>query len=382
MSLIENLRLPDTDINVTRYYVNRVAGEPYITAEFPSSEFDMYKDFLVGQGNSFTNAKRRKKRAASINIVNGPLTEGRSYRLLQRGLDDKRTVIRTRAWTDTIQTMKIVKIDHDDDSPVGVIVGVVVAAVILVILIVIAVFYIRRRRGNNRKNILDNIELENRGFESCEVLAVAEFNEHCRKSATNSNSLYSIEYMAIPRENANLSMSIAELEVNKESNRYNNILCYDDNRVILKTDPSGNDYINASYLDGCEKEKAYIATQGPLETTCEQFWRMVWENLSSVIVMVTGLEEDRKVKCHQYWPSKGSAEYGEFVVTLLEEFELTDYTIRTFKVVGADKLQERSIKQFHYTAWPDHGVPSSPSSLLNFVRKSSAANPPNAGPMV
>ena len=92
--------------------------------------------------------------------------------------------------------------------------------------------------------------------------------------------------MAIPRENANLSMSIAELEVNKKSNRYNNILCYDDNRVILKTDPSGNDYINASYLDGCEKEKAYIATQGPLETTCEQFWRMVWENLSSVIVMV------------------------------------------------------------------------------------------------
>ncbi|XP_046841964.1 titin-like isoform X3 [Xenia sp. Carnegie-2017] len=380
LEVIENLRLPDTDIIVTRYYFNRTAGEPYITAEFPSSEFNKYKDFVVGQGNSFTNAKRRKKRAASINIVNGALTEGRLYRLLQRGLDDKRTVIKTRAWTDTIETIK--KIDDDDDSYVGVIVGVVVAAVILVILIVIAVFYIRRRGGNNRKQFKDDIELDNRGYVPGEVFAVTDFSEHCRRLAADSNCLYSLEYSQIPRKNATLSMNAAELEANRESNRYNNILCYDENRVFLKTDPSGNDYINASYLDGCEKEKAYIATQGPLETTCEQFWRMVWENLSSIIVMVTGLEEGRKVKCHQYWPSKGSAEYGEFVVTLLEEFELTDYTIRTFKVVGADKLQERSIKQFHYTAWPDHGVPSSPSSLLNFVRKSSAANPPNAGPMV
>ena len=88
--------------------------------------------------------------SASINIFNGPLTEDRPYRLLQRGLDDKRTVIITRAWTDTIQTIK--KNDDGGSSLVGIIVGVVVA-VILGILIVIAVFYIRSRGGNYRKQI-------------------------------------------------------------------------------------------------------------------------------------------------------------------------------------------------------------------------------------
>ena len=81
-------------------------------------------------------------------------------------------------------------------------------------------------------------------------------------------------------------MHHAQKQDNRECNRYNKILCYDATRVILKTDPTGNDYINASYLSGFEKEKAYIASQGPLENTCEQFWRMVWENSTRTIVMV------------------------------------------------------------------------------------------------
>lgn len=174
----------------------------------------------------------------------------------------------------------------------------------------------------------------------------------------------------------------SEHQANREKNRYNNILGYDYTRVILTTGPSGTDYINANYLDGFEKERAYIACQGPLENTCEDFWRMVWENLSTTIVMVTNLEEGRRTKCHQYWPSSATETYGQFNVTMLEEIELTDYTIRSFTICEEGQLQERLVKQFHYTAWPDHGVPTSPSSLLNFVRKSSSANAPNSGPMV
>ena len=118
---------------------------------------------------------------------------------------------------------------------------------------------------------------------------MSDFNEHCRRLTADSNYLYSQEYSHIPRKNATHSMNHAQNQANREKNRYNNILCYDVTRVILKTDPTGNDYINASHLDGFQKDKAYIASQGPLENTCEDFWRMVWENLTSTIVMVRAL---------------------------------------------------------------------------------------------
>jgi netrin-G3 ligand len=126
----------------------------------------------------------------------------------------------------------------------------------------------------------------NHGFQSGEVIEISDFSEHCRILAADSNYLYSHEYSQIPRKNASLTMHHAQNQVNREKNRYNNILCYDSTRVILKTDPTGNDYVNASRLDGFEKEKAYIASQGPLENTCEDFWRMVWENVTSTVVMV------------------------------------------------------------------------------------------------
>ena len=115
---------------------------------------------------------------------------------------------------------------------------------------------------------------------------MSDFGEHCRVLAADSNYLYSQEYAQIPRKNASHLMHHAQHQANREKNRYNNILCYDITRVVLKTCPTGDDYINASYLNGFEKEKAYIASQGPLENTCEDFWRMVWENLTSTIVMV------------------------------------------------------------------------------------------------
>ncbi len=127
----------------------------------------------------------------------------------------------------------------------------------------------------------------NPGYQSGEIIPVSGFSEHCRMLAADSNYLYSHEYSQIPRKNASHTMHHAQNQANREKNRYNNILCYDVTRVILKTCPTGNDYINASHLDGFEKEKAYIASQGPLEITCEDFWRMIWENLTSTVVMVS-----------------------------------------------------------------------------------------------
>ena len=130
------------------------------------------------------------------------------------------------------------------------------------------------------------MEGNNRGYEPGEVVAITDFNDHCRRLAADSNYQYSQEYGQIPRKIGSHMTHHSEHQANREKNRYNNILGYDYTRVILTTGPSGTDYINANYLDGFEKERAYIACQGPLENTCEDFWRMVWENLSTTIVMV------------------------------------------------------------------------------------------------
>lgn len=72
----------------------------------------------------------------------------------------------------------------------------------------------------------------------------------------------------------------------------------------------GSDYINANYVDGYRRQNAYIATQGPLPETFGDFWRMVWEQRSATVVMMTRLEEKSRVRttgstCPRYpghWP--------------------------------------------------------------------------------
>jgi netrin-G3 ligand len=94
----------------------------------------------------------------------------------------------------------------------------------------------------------------------------------------------------------------------------------------------GSDYINANYLDGYRKKNAYIATQGPLPNTFSDFWRMIWETNSVCIVMMTKLEERNRLKCDQYWPSRGTETYGSIQVTLTDFIELASYSIRTFTI--------------------------------------------------
>ncbi|XP_008213917.1 receptor-type tyrosine-protein phosphatase F isoform X1 [Nasonia vitripennis] len=159
----------------------------------------------------------------------------------------------------------------------------------------------------------------------------------------------------------------------KPKNRYANLFPYDESRVVLDklSEEPFSDYINANFITGYGgKEKAYIATQGPKPNTIVDFWRMIWQENVQIICMMANLVENDKIKCEQYWPSAVGKKilYGTILVQFSSEEIHSDYTYRTFKVY-CGTLEARTIEHLHYTAWPDHGVPSSPRSIVAFLQQ-------------
>uniref|UniRef100_A0A8C7EFD4 protein-tyrosine-phosphatase n=1 Tax=Nothoprocta perdicaria TaxID=30464 RepID=A0A8C7EFD4_NOTPE len=155
---------------------------------------------------------------------------------------------------------------------------------------------------------------------------------------------------------------------------------YDHSRVrlqLLDGDPH-SDYINANYIDVRLGDVPFVAKT---PETVKDFWRMIWQENSASVVMVTNLVEVGRVKCVRYWPDDTEV-YGDIKVTLIETEPLAEYVIRTFTVQKKGYHEIREIRQFHFTSWPDHGVPCYATGLLGFVRQVKFLNPPEAGPIV
>ncbi|KAF5405732.1 hypothetical protein PHET_00746 [Paragonimus heterotremus] len=233
------------------------------------------------------------------------------------------------------------------------------------------------------------------------AISINHLPEYVEKLKMNNGLELSEEYESI-ESGMSLTWKHANMEENRPKNRYANVVAYDHSRVILTAIDQvvGSDYINANYIDGYQRPKAYIATQGPLPETFYDFWRMVWEQNSYVIVMMTKLEERSRVKCDQYWPSRGTETFSDVYVTQLKECTLPTYTVtinetaefayytlRTFTLrrhnadghlatdcTTQDGQQEhgsdtREIKHFQFTAWPDYGTPDHPQPLILFIRR-------------
>ncbi|XP_032804647.1 receptor-type tyrosine-protein phosphatase O-like isoform X1 [Petromyzon marinus] len=200
-----------------------------------------------------------------------------------------------------------------------------------------------------------------------------DFEMYIKEMSKDSDYKFSLEYEDLKLVGQEMSHNAASLPVNRQKNRYSNILPYDMSRVKLMAleGQEGSDYINANFIPGQNWIREFIATQGPLPNTQADFWRLVWEQNVRVIVMLTQCVEKGRTKCDRYWPLDTNLEcHGGALVQLISEYVQEEWTTRTFKLMLQEEEETREITHYNYTAWPDHGVPTDKSiaGLLQFVR--------------
>uniref|UniRef100_A0A8C3XEA9 Receptor-type tyrosine-protein phosphatase C n=1 Tax=Cyanoderma ruficeps TaxID=181631 RepID=A0A8C3XEA9_9PASS len=208
-----------------------------------------------------------------------------------------------------------------------------------------------------------------------------------KRKIADEGRLFLEEFQSIPRVFSKFSIKEAKKSHNQNKNRYIDILPYDHNRVELSEIPGdpGSDYINASYIDGFKEPRKYIAAQGPKDETTDDFWRMIWEQKATIIVMVTRCEEGKRNKCAQYWPSmeNGTATYGDIIVKIYESKTCPDYVIQKLHITnGRERTGGRDVTHIQFTSWPDHGVPEDPHLLLKLRRRVNALSNFFSGPIV
>ena len=155
--------------------------------------------------------------------------------------------------------------------------------------------------------------------------------------------------------------------------RYSDIRTYKDNKVEIQSD---NGYINASWIH-IPLHRSFIATQGPLESTIEDFWVMCYSYDIKVIVMLCKLDEDYKEKCANYWDTN----LKHYIIEKTgETIQLNDgLRMRKFKIINKDNGVEKNIVQIHLTCWPDHSIPVEAYNkivdIINLVDKFKQSSP-------
>uniref|UniRef100_A0A4W5NTG5 protein-tyrosine-phosphatase n=1 Tax=Hucho hucho TaxID=62062 RepID=A0A4W5NTG5_9TELE len=198
------------------------------------------------------------------------------------------------------------------------------------------------------------------------AVRVEDYEAYYKRQKADSNCGFAEEFEDLKPVGTAQAKNSAQAMENKSKNRYNNVLPYDSSRVKLSINGSPfDDYINSNYIPGYNSRKEFIAAQGPLPITVNEFWRMIWEKNVQTLVMLTRCNEQGRVKCEKYWPSE-TKHFQNITVTTTSEIPLEDWTIRDFDVKNVRTAETRSVRHFHFTAWPDHGVPETTELLINF----------------
>ncbi|XP_072785819.1 receptor-type tyrosine-protein phosphatase eta isoform X1 [Taeniopygia guttata] len=379
-----------------------------ITTEDQSSESlksklnNTYKDFKMKKTTAYVTYVIKTKQAESrssssqngrntihvgkgntmYGYENGPLIPLRSYRACVAGFTNITFMANMIEGEDSYVSFSPCSEPVLLPQDPGVIAGVVIGC-LLAILAVVAVggFILWRRRRKDKRNT----EVSFSPIKS-KMIKVENFESYFKKQQADSNCGFAEEYEELKAAGVHQPKFAAELPENRGKNRYNNVLPYDISRVKLSNQTSGTgDYINANYMPGYNSKKAFIAAQGPLPNTIEDFWQMIWEKSIYSIVMLTKCVEQARTKCEQYWPDKQPKSYGDIIVTMVSEVVLPEWTIRDFTVEKSNTPESHTVRQFHFTSWPDHGVPETTDLLINFrhlVHEYNSQNPVDSPTLV
>ncbi|XP_054682698.1 receptor-type tyrosine-protein phosphatase eta isoform X6 [Grus americana] len=353
--------------------------------DFEKKMTDTYVTYIIDTEQAKSPSLHSQNHTNIVNVgkgntmhgyENGPLIPLHSYRASVAGFTNitftmANIIAAEESYVSFSPCSEAVLLPQDPGVIAGAVIGCLLA---LLAVAAIGTFIFWRRRRKDKRNT----EVSFSPIKS-KMIKVENFESYFKKQQADSNCGFAEEYEELKSAGVHQPKFAAELAENRGKNRYNNVLPYDISRVKLSDQSSPtDDYINANYMPGYNSKKAFIAAQGPLPNTIEDFWRMIWEKNIYSIVMLTKCVEQARTKCEQYWPDNQSKNYGDIIVTKVSEIDLPEWTIRDFTVEKSNTTESHTVRQFHFTSWPDHGVPETTDLLINFrhlVHEYSSQNP-------
>ncbi|XP_067151443.1 receptor-type tyrosine-protein phosphatase eta [Apteryx mantelli] len=344
--------------------------------DFKQKKTATYVTYIIDIGQAKQSSFRSRNGTLTVNVgtgntmrgyENGPLSPLHSYRARVAGFTrinftGADIIVGEDSYASFSPCSEQVLLPQDP----GLIAGAVIGCLLAVLAVVAIGGYIfwKRRRKDRRNTEMSFSPIK---VKKSKLIKVENFESYFKKQQADSNCGFAEEYEELRPAGVHQPKFAAELPENRGKNRYNNVLPYDISRVKLSTrSHATDDYINANYMPGYTSKKAFIAAQGPLPNTIDDFWRMIWEKNIYSIVMLTKCVEQARTKCEQYWPDKQSMSYGDIIVTMVSEIVLPEWTIRDFTVENSNAPEIHTVRQFHFTSWPDHGVPETTDLLINF----------------
>ncbi|XP_052067762.1 tyrosine-protein phosphatase 10D-like [Mytilus californianus] len=349
-------------------------------------------EFMLGEDNDCS------KREDTV-YCNGPLAPGKSYIIVA-------FTCTAGGCTESDRFGPFPTQPEPEDVPIAIIAGAAAAVVVFIILVIIIVVIKKKRNRNQPKKMEEEAEpdftnpagletpsVERKNIKKQRPVRMRDFEAKIEELHKDSNLRFAHEYEELktltdPKTLKGVTTLLAETEDNKLKNRYVNILPYD--HTIVKLLPLGDDdeeastFINANYIPGYKSQREYIASQGPIPSTIDDFWRMVWEQSVSIIVMLTLAKEDGRIKCETYWPTEQSEakQYGDIVVDMQSCSTINTYEFRIFKLTLGDK--SRTLKHFHFLNWKDFSANVQNDVMVDFISnvRSHVTIPESRVPMI
>ncbi|XP_057638025.1 receptor-type tyrosine-protein phosphatase eta [Chionomys nivalis] len=360
------------------------AGQPsadvlkYTYGDFKKGASDTYVTYLIrveekGRSLGLSDVLKYEinvgNQSTTFGYYNGRLEPLGSYRVCVAGftnitysLQNGGLISGNESYVSFSQYSDAVFLPQDPGVICGAVFGCIFGA--LAIVAVGGFIFWRKKRKDAKNNEVSFSQIKPK---KSKLIRVENFEAHFKRQQADSNCGFAEEYEDLKLIGISLPKCTAEVAENRGKNRYNNVLPYDASRVRLSVQThSTDDYINANYMPGYHSKRDFIATQGPLPNTLKDFWRMVWEKNVYAIVMLTKCVEQGRTKCEEYWPSKQAQDYGDITVAMTSEVVLPEWTVRDFVVKNMQTSESHPLRQFHFTSWPDHGVPDTTDLLINF----------------